>query len=110
MSTPDKTPDVDPALVEAILRDLPESFWDLEVWPGHGGSSYVTGSLDVAQRKRLVTALAAARAVVAEEIAQAIEAASEAVVQNDDYGYGLDEAARIARSLTAAPAAEAVES
>lgn len=39
-------------------HDTPESFWDVSVWIEDGGR-YVTGSLDVADRKRIGLALLA---------------------------------------------------
>lgn len=41
-----------------VLRDLPESFWDVHTWDKTGPSP---GSLDVADRKRIVTRILAAR-------------------------------------------------
>jgi hypothetical protein len=41
------------ARLAAVLRDIPESFWDVAVWVKDG--NWLAGSLDVADRKRIAT-------------------------------------------------------
>lgn len=43
--------------IRTVIRNLPESLWDAAVWEPRG--NYLTGTIDVADRKRIATAIAA---------------------------------------------------
>ena len=51
---PAPNPNQPDALVTRVLRSLPEDFWDVHVW---APSACASGSLDVADRKRIVAAV-----------------------------------------------------
>jgi len=96
---------VDAAWVE-FDRNTPEAFWDVAIWQEKG---WTRGSLDVADRKRIGTALLASHADAAAKILEYADGYYNPLMRE-----GFEVAARIAggwlRRVPPAPADEASES